>query len=222
MSQPVAHPSGDLSALLRAAHPRFSAAQQHSGWQELKRRALRREQSLRRFHWLSFSLATSGIALALGIWIGRNGTSEPMSYVMGGGQVVEDGQLRAGNDLDSLLRFSDGSSFRLGAKTRGRLVSVTANGARVRLADGAADISVTQHETSSWELDAGPYALFLHGATASARWDEAEQLLEVRVRGGSIDIEGPLANDGIVLHSGQLLTIRRAAGEIVVRDARRE
>ncbi len=212
----------EFSALVRSVHPQITPSQQRSGWHSLKRRALLRDQRVRRFYWLSFSFALAGAALALGIYIGRVNQSEPMSYVMGGGQIIEDGQLRTGNGFDSMLRFSDGSTVRLGPKTRGRLVSVSSNGARVRIADGEAEVSVAARAGSNWEIDAGPYAIFVHGTALFVHWSEPEQTLEVRAHAGTVEVDGPLANDGIVLRGGQLLTIRRAQGEIVVRDAASE
>jgi TolA-binding protein len=44
-------------------------------------------------------------------------------------------------------------------------------------------------------------------------------VLELGVHSGLVSVEGPLANDGVMLRGGQLLRIRRGEGEVVVREA---
>jgi hypothetical protein len=53
-----------------------------------------------------------------------------------------------------------------------------------------------------------------------ARLSQHEELLDVRVFSGSLELDGPLASDGLTLRGGQVLTIRRSDGAIIVRDAK--
>jgi hypothetical protein len=196
----------------------MSMAQKLSGWHGLHRRAVGRERTLRRVRLAAAAAVLAISASAAGIMVGRSLASSPLQYSLSAGQIAEDGQLRVEASRKSVLRFSDGSLVRFGSALHGRLVSVTHDGARLRLADGEAEVSVLSRPNSNWEFNAGPFAIFVHAASFSLCFREREQLLEVRLRSGSVSVEGPLANDGITLHAGQQLTIRKAEGEIVVRD----
>jgi hypothetical protein len=197
----------------------MSMAQKLAGWHALRRRALSRERKLRRVRLLLVASVLVTTALGVGVALGRSLASAPLRYSLTGGQIAEDGQLRVDASGSSVLSFSDGSQVRLSSALHGRLVSVTHDGARLRLSDGEADVAVVSRPSSNWELNAGPYAVFVKAADFSVRFRESEQLLEVRLRSGTLSVEGPLANDGITLHAGQQLTIRKPEGEIVVRDA---
>jgi ferric-dicitrate binding protein FerR (iron transport regulator) len=206
-SQPT---TDEFAVLVRDARPEMTIAQRLHGWHALHRRALIRERRLRTLQLL---------ALIVGMEVGQSRALQPLGYSIRGSQIAEDGQFRVDASNPSLLRFSDGSTVRLNGGTHGRLMTVTHDGARVRLSDGEADVTVSQRPNSGWELDAGPYTIIAHGAVFWVRWRERDQLLELRMRSGVLGVEGPLANDGVTLREGQLLTIRRAEGEIVVRDS---
>ena len=209
--------SEDLHVLLSGVHPPLSPARQISGWQALKRRAAQRERRLHRFHWASLALALSGAALALGIWIGRHSTIEPLKYTTQDLQLSADGQMRAALQGHPQLRFADRSRVELGNGSQARLVSVSQHGARLRLSDGVAKLHLAEPGALGWEVDAGPYTVFANGTELFVNWSGRDQVLEVRAVTGSVEVEGPLANDGIVLRSGQVLTVRQ--GEIVVRES---
>jgi hypothetical protein len=211
--------SYEFAGLVHAAHQEMSMAQKLAGWHALRRRALSRERSLRRLRLLVVGSVLVATALGVGVALGRSLASAPLQYSLTSGQIAEDGQLRVDASGSSVLRFSDGSQVRLSSALHGRLVSVTHDGARLRLSDGEADATVLSRPSSNWEFNAGPYAVFVKAADFSVRFRESEQILEVRLRSGTLSVEGPLANDGITLHAGQQLTIRKPEGEIVVRDA---
>lgn len=209
----------EFAGLVRSAHPEMSAAQRLAGWHGLRRRAHAAERRSRAVRLLASALLIGAVGLGVGIGVGRSLASRPLGYVLSGGQLGEDGQLRVEASGTSALRFADGSQVRLAAGTRGRLVSVNHAGARLRLVDGEADASLLGGTNSSWEFDLGPYVLLAREAECAVVWREREQSLELRVRSGKVSVEGPLANDGITVHAGQLLSIRKPEGEIVVRSA---
>jgi hypothetical protein len=216
--QPLSH---EFSELVHSAHPEMSTAQTLAGWHALRRRSLARERTFRRLRLAVAAATLAGAALAVGVFLGRSLASTPLRYSLSAGTLGEDGQFRfdASNPANqSALRFSDGAEVRLGSSVRGRLVSVTHDGARLRLADGEAEVKVPARRNSNWEFDAGPYGIFAQGAEFFVRFREREQILEVGLRSGTVRVEGPLANDGITLHGGQQLTIRKPEGEVVVRD----
>jgi TolA-binding protein len=208
----------ELAALVRSAHPEMSTTQRLAGWHSLRRRALKAERSTRLLRLVAGGLLIAGVGLGVGFGVGSSLASRSLAYDLSEGQLGEDGRLRVEAARTSTLRFSDGSQLRFAGGTRGRLVSVTRDGARVRLFDGEVEASVLG-TSSSWEFDLGPYALFAGAGDYTAVWREREQSLELCVRSGKVSVEGPLANEGITAHAGQLLSIRKPEGEIVVRSA---
>lgn len=208
-----------LAALVQAAHQEMTPAQRHAGQRALRRRLVLREELARRSRLLLVGVSIAAVALVVGVWLGRSIAERPLSYSLRGGQIAEDGQIHVEASGSATLSFSEGSNVTLRAATHGRLVSVTHAGARLRIADGEADVNVVREPASNWEIDAGPYAIFARETAFAVRWSEDEQVLELGVHSGLVSVEGPLANDGVMLRGGQLLRIRRGEGEVVVREA---
>lgn len=213
--RPLSH---EFSELVHSAHPEMSVAQTLSGWHALRHRSLARERTLRRVRLAVAAIVLASAAMAVGVFLGRSLASAPLRYTLIAGQIGEDGLLRPDASNQTVLRFSDGAEVRLKSSAHGRLVSVTHDGARLRFVDGEAEVQVPARPNANWEFDAGPYGIFVRGGEFSLRFREREQILEVGVRSGTLSIEGPLASDGITLHAGQQLTIRKPEGEVVVRD----
>lgn len=216
---PASQPRHPLVALVQSSHQEMTPAQKQAGFRALKRRLLLREQMSRRVRLMLAGSVLVGAALAVGVWLGRSIAERPLGYSLSGGQIADDGQIHVDTLGSSALNFSDGSNVTLRSASHGRLVSVTHAGARLRIADGEADVRVVRDPSSNWEIDAGPYAIFARETAFSVRWREAEQVLELGVHSGLVSVEGPLANDGVMLRGGQLLSIRRSEGEVVVREA---
>lgn len=213
-SRPRSH---EFAGLVRSAHQEMSTAQKLAGWHALRRRTLGHERRLRLRRLAAAASLLVALTLAAGIAIGRSLASSPLKYSISAGEVGEGGQLRV-DAAGGVLHFSDGSEVRLGAALHGRLVSVTHDGARLRLSDGEAEVSVVSRPNANWELAAGPYSVAVRGAHFEVAWREREQTLRLSLRSGTVSVEGPLATDGITLYAGQVLTIRKPEGEIVVRD----
>lgn len=212
----------DFRKLVRRAHPEMTREQELSGWHMLRQRGVLRERRLRR---MRLGVGASCIALlsgALGYVLARPAQLEPLAYSVSGVRVEGSGVVHVEAEQGGYLRFSDGSVMRFLPGTNARLVHVDANGARLRVSDGGIEGAIEDAGAKSppdFEFDLGAYAMHTHDAAFVARLHEREELLEVRVFSGSLDLEGPLASDGLVLHGGQVLTIRRSDGAIVVRDA---
>ncbi|MGC4091617.1 MAG: FecR domain-containing protein [Polyangiaceae bacterium] len=212
----------DFRSLMRRAHPEMSAEQEVSGWHLLRQRGLLRERRARRLRVFAGCVVLSVIGLVGGYLLARPRPSPLLAYAVSGGRVEPNGVVHVDAPEGGLLRFSDGSVVRLLQGTASRLVQLTPNGARLRVNDGALDVVLESRPESSFEFDLGAYALTAHDATFSGQLREREDVLEVRVFSGAIELDGPLASDGLTLRAGQVLTIRRADGAIVVRDAKAE
>ncbi|MFZ5890239.1 MAG: FecR domain-containing protein [Myxococcota bacterium] len=213
----------DFRKLVRRAHPEMTGEQELSGWHMLRQRGLLRERRMRR---LRLAISATIIALAsgtAGYLIGRPAPSEPLAYAMTGGHIEANGLVRIDADQGGLLRFSDGSVVRLLRGSVARLVRTWSDGARLRVSDGSLEVAVEAHvgeAPGGFEFDLGAYSLLARDAAFVSHVREREELVEVRVFSGSVELDGPLASDGLTLRAGQVLTIRRNEGAIVVRDAK--
>lgn len=177
------------------------------GWQALVQRSTSRERRLRHVRWSVALVAVLLAALTAGIGLGRALREKPLAYAVNTGQLGAQGQIQV-HDVPTVLAFSDGSELRLDSGARGRLISVAHDGARIRIADGSAELALPGHPQQRWELDVGPYTLLVNEGRVTVRWQAREQMLDVQVASGATSVEGPLADDVITLHAGQQLTIK--------------
>ena len=69
--------------------------------------------------------------------------------------------------------------------------------------------------TPPWSVEAGPYVVYVTGTAFDVRWSGANEVIEVRMRSGSVQVGGPLLPERVTLRAGQQLTAklreRRAA-----------
>jgi len=58
------------------------------------------------------------------------------------------------------------------------------------------------------------------GTVFDVRWSGGDEVIEVRMRSGSVQVGGPLLPERVTLRAGQRLTAKLASGEMVIGDAR--
>src|SRR6185312_5828584 len=80
------------------------------------------------------------------------------------------------------------------------------HGARVLLETGTASFSIAHRPGARWSVEAGPYAVAVHGTTFDVTWSAETQTLAVHLHTGEVAVTGPLAPQGVHLHAGQVLT----------------
>jgi hypothetical protein len=210
----------DFRGLVGRAHPEMTGEQELSGWHMLRQRGLLRERRTRRVK-LALACALLGLTcFGVGFVLARPDPVQPLVYSMSGGRLDAAGVVRVQAEDGGLIRFSDGSVVRLLRSTAARLVHVGPHGARLRVSDGGLEVAVEPHPDLSFEFELGAYSLNVRDAAFAGQLRERDELLEVRVFSGSVELDGPLAGDGLTLRGGQVLTIRRSEGAIVVRDAK--
>ena len=138
---------------------------------------------------------------------------------MGGGAVEQDGYIRRVSETDSEVRFSDGTRVDLARGARVSVVSRGAQGARLRVEEGEARFDVVHRPHASWSVEAGPYVVYVTGTAFAVRWSGADEVVEVRMRSGSVQVSGPLLPERVTLRAGQNLTARLASGELHILDS---
>jgi hypothetical protein len=104
---------------------------------------------------------------------------------------------------DSMLAFSDGSSVRMAARTRGRVVDVNTHGATVALDDGKVSVDIVPRPHARWIFEAGPFRINVHGTSFTVAWNPADAVFEVRLLRGAISVTSPVAGPEIQMRAGQ-------------------
>jgi ferric-dicitrate binding protein FerR (iron transport regulator) len=103
------------------------------------------------------------------------------------------------------VRFSDGSQLRLDAGGRARVASTTADGARLVLERGHAELHVVHRPNTRWSFDAGPYTVRVTGTRFTVDWSSEQETLQVVVSEGSVMVQSSGRQEGIAVTAGQRL-----------------
>jgi len=174
----------------------------------------------RRFQRSSLVLACTAAVLLLALaGIGRSLLRKsPLTYVVQGAEIQSGGYFRVGEHALPTIRFSDGSKLDLMAGARGRVASLDADGARVMLDEGEAQVDVVPRPGARWLFDAGPFLVRVQGTEFSLAWKSDEGRLDVRLRKGAVSVTGPDSDQAFALHAGQWLTVRLGSHEAFVRS----
>jgi len=172
--------------------------------------------------WRGLLVAGAGVAAAIALVMVARGVQRgrPLTYVVAEA-AEQDGYIRGGEGKDgSQVRFSDGTHVDLG---RGARVSVLARGprgARLRVEEGEARFDVAHLPHAAWSVEAGPYVVYVTGTVFDVRWSGSDEVIEVRMRSGSVQVGGPLLPERVTLRAGQRLRARLASSELLIGDAR--
>jgi hypothetical protein len=186
--------------------------------------AVRARVALRRRRW-TWSLALGGLATTAAIallaprLLHRAGEHDgpPLALQVEGAALGSDGAIQATADRAPALRFGDGTVIAFHLGTKGRLASLDGRGAHVTIADGTAAVSVVPRPRARWQVDAGPFAIHVHGTVFTASWNAKEDQLDVQLQRGSISVEGPLATGPISMRTGQRLTVSLRESRVLLR-----
>ena len=135
------------------------------------------------------------------------------------GAVADDGWI-VETAAETAVVFSEGSRLDVGAATRARVASTTADGGRVVLDDGLVRADIVHRPRARWTVDAGPYSIRVTGTAFDVRWSAADERLDFQMTRGSVVVTGPLIRDGVTLTAGMRLTARPRVGQLSLGDGR--
>ena len=128
-----------------------------------------------------------------------------LSYRVDNQEPPAGGYILVPETSDSLLAFSDGSSVKMAARTRGRVVEVNNRGATVALDDGKVSVDIVPRPHGRWIFEAGPFRINVHGTAFTVAWNPGEAVFEVNLLRGAVSVVSPLAGPEIQLGAGQTL-----------------
>jgi hypothetical protein len=158
-------------------------------------------------------LAAGALAVAVGGYWGSGqffaSRSGALTYRVGGGPslqtagVLDSGVVGAG----ASVTFSDGTSLRMEARARGRVLELDRRGGRVVLDEGRARVEVRRRPNARWFFQAGPFEVRVHGTAFSLGWDPASAHFDLHMEDGVVSVAGPLSGGEIMLRAGESLSI---------------
>lgn len=119
------------------------------------------------------------------------------------GASSEGGYLRAPATASATISFSDGTSIIADAGTRLRLDEVESNGARISVEEGRVVTHVIHESDTNWSFLAGPFSVRVTGTRFSLAWDRSQEVLEVTLSEGSVEIDGFGRQRPVVVAAGQ-------------------
>jgi TolA-binding protein len=117
--------------------------------------------------------------------------------------------------------FTDGSSVRAEPGTRLRVDDTRASGARVLIERGRADVNVAHRAGSKWSFLGGPFEVRVIGTRFQLDWDPANEVLELGMREGSVEVHGPLGG-AVTVRAGQRFRAELAERRMTVTDSGEE
>jgi TolA-binding protein len=157
----------------------------------------------------------AGVAVAVALFLVglaglglRSGQPAPtLSYRANERGPLVGGRVVASESAESLLSFTDGSTVRMSARTRGRVVEVNSHGARFALEEGTISVDIVQRPRGQWLFEAGPFLITVHGTSFTVAWNPVGTVFELGVRTGSVSVASPLAGPEIHVRAGQSLKV---------------
>jgi TolA-binding protein len=131
----------------------------------------------------------------------------PLRFVLEGTSVGTEQTIEAPADAPAQLVFSDRSRVSLSPKTKMAVVAMDSHGARVALAGGDLEVSVTRREGSSWRFEAGPFTVAVKGTSFHLGFEAARGRLALQMHEGSVEVRGPSQDRRLVLGAGESIEL---------------
>ena len=105
------------------------------------------------------------------------------------------------------LRFSDGTKILLEDKAEARVTELEVKGAHVVLERGKLTASVVHRQGTHWELQAGPFTVFVRGTRFNLRWSPESAAFALELNEGKVDVTGPGLAGYKSVETGQTLEV---------------
>jgi TolA-binding protein len=172
---------------------------------------------------VAFALVAAAIVLlAVGVALLRPAPPLDVTFELESGRrgAVKE-WIEAPADRELPLRFSDETTMLLSPGTRTQVDTVTPHGARVRVTNGRAAVSVTRRQATRWTFDVGPFEVLVTGTRFDIGWDARTERFELTMHDGSVKVSGPTIEGERIVVAGQKLRLA-LGGERDERDERND
>jgi ferric-dicitrate binding protein FerR (iron transport regulator) len=131
----------------------------------------------------------------------------PLHFVLEGTSVGTEQSIEAPATAPAQLVFSDRSRLSLAPRAKIAVVSMDSQGARVALARGDLEVSVTHREDSSWRFEAGPFTVVVRGTAFHLGYQAERGRLTLQMREGAVEVRGPSQDRRLTLRAGESLEL---------------
>jgi ferric-dicitrate binding protein FerR (iron transport regulator) len=167
--------------------------------------------------WIGGSSAAVAVLAGAAFFGLRTWARPPLTFKVDSAEVGDqDYFLVPASSPSAHVRFSDGSDMMLEPGARGRVAALHADGATIGLESGKASLEVVHRPGTRWSVDAGPFAIAVTGTSFDVAWSGTDQVFEVTLRSGSVNVRGPMATAGIQLAAGERLVANLKEGQLRV------
>ncbi len=157
--------------------------------------------------WLSSACTALGLAAAVALYISHKPST--LTFEIGN----DDRRGTLGNWVSAAehetlpLRFSDGTKILLEDKAQARVTELQVKGAHVVLERGQLNASVVHQEGTRWELQAGPFTVFVRGTRFNLHWSPESAAFSLELKEGKVDVTGPGLAGFKSVETGQTLEV---------------
>jgi hypothetical protein len=193
-----------------------SAGELDAGWQKLEQSLsdgkYRSVPIVRGYatRWYVRGIVFASMILGVGIvadWARTQREPAPLAFVVEGASVGSAQGIEAQPDAPAELVFSDQSRVKLAPKTKVSVLSMDTHGARVSLANGDLDVSVSRREKASWRFEAGPFIVAVKGTSFHLGYQADRGRLAVQMHDGVVEVKGPSPDRKLTLRGGESLEL---------------
>ncbi len=137
---------------------------------------------------------------AVALWWGAR--PKALAYEIAGAKA-EGAYVSAPSDRTVAVLFSDETRVEVEPSSQLRVESTDPRGARILLERGSTDVHVIHRDRASWSFAAGPFEVRVTGTRFDLSWNPADQVLDLHLREGSVDIATPFGAAPVSLRAGQ-------------------
>jgi len=199
-------PLDGMGALMHAGTPPASLQKHLEGRARLISRVEKmRRPSRARPALVAFSFAAA-MAAAVFFVVRTRSAGPPIAWHVENGAASAQGYVSIAPTAPSArVVFDDGSDVALSPGSRGRVASTSPKGAEVVLEQGRARVHVQHREGTRWMVDAGPFAVKVTGTEFLVAWAADAETLDVWMKNGHVEIDGPVLGSTMGLGAGQHL-----------------
>jgi transmembrane sensor len=164
-------------------------------------------RAVRKAFWIGGTCTALSLAAAVALTI----TQKPSTLTFDVGNDDRHGTL--GNWVSAAehetlpLRFSDGTKILLEDNAEARVTELEVKGAHVVLERGKLNASVVHRQGTHWELQAGPFTVFVRGTRFNLRWSPESAAFALELNEGKVDVTGPGLAGHKSVETGQTLEV---------------
>ena len=159
-------------------------------------------------HVVALAAAAFGAVAALSVLaVLRFWTARPLTFQVGDAHGKEGEWIAASSARELPIAFSDGSALVLAHEARARVADVSRDGAKIFVERGGVDVAIMHRDHSRWEVDAGPFKVYVVGTRFDVSWDPVGERFELALRNGRVRVEGPTISSTRTGSAGERLEI---------------